>query len=68
MHPDPKQGVVDVNCRVHGVGNLFVAGDVTLTDDERTRMLDSVEAIATAVMAMAAVIDGIDGDAAPDPP
>ena len=27
MHPDPKQGVVDVNCRVHGVGNLFVAGD-----------------------------------------
>ena len=27
MHPDPKQGVVDVNCRVHGVGNLSVAGD-----------------------------------------
>ena len=27
MHPDPKRGVVDVNCRVHGVANLFVAGD-----------------------------------------
>ena len=27
MHPDPKRGVVDVNCRVHGVGNLSVAGD-----------------------------------------
>ena len=27
MHPDPKQGVVDANCRVHGVGNLSVAGD-----------------------------------------
>lgn len=26
MHPDPKQGVVDANCRVHGVANLFVAG------------------------------------------
>jgi choline dehydrogenase-like flavoprotein len=26
MHLDPKQGVVDENCRVHGVSNLFVAG------------------------------------------
>jgi choline dehydrogenase-like flavoprotein len=26
MHDDPKQGVVDRNCRVHGVENLFVAG------------------------------------------
>jgi choline dehydrogenase-like flavoprotein len=26
MHVDPRQGVVDVNCRVHGVNNLFVAG------------------------------------------
>ena len=26
MHPDPKQGVVDENCQVHGVANLFVAG------------------------------------------
>lgn len=26
MHPDPRRGVVDVNCRVHGVSNLFVAG------------------------------------------
>ncbi|NUQ19837.1 MAG: GMC family oxidoreductase, partial [Gemmatimonadaceae bacterium] len=26
MHADPKQGVVDANCRVHGVGNLWVAG------------------------------------------
>lgn len=26
MHDDPKQGVVDKNCRVHGVGNLFMAG------------------------------------------
>lgn len=26
MHDDPKQGVVDATCRVHGVGNLYVAG------------------------------------------
>jgi choline dehydrogenase-like flavoprotein len=26
MHNDPKQGVVDANCRVHGLGNLYIAG------------------------------------------
>jgi choline dehydrogenase-like flavoprotein len=26
MHTDPKQGVVDAQCRVHGIANLFVAG------------------------------------------
>ncbi|WP_017655206.1 GMC oxidoreductase [Fortiea contorta] len=26
IHVDPKQGVVDENCRVHGVSNLFIAG------------------------------------------
>jgi choline dehydrogenase-like flavoprotein len=26
MHIDPNQGVVDSNCRVHGVANLYVAG------------------------------------------
>jgi choline dehydrogenase-like flavoprotein len=26
MHSDPKQGVVDANCRVHGLSNLFIAG------------------------------------------
>jgi len=26
MHNDPKQGVVDANSRVHGIGNLYVAG------------------------------------------
>lgn len=26
MHRDAKQGVVDANCRVHGLGNLYVAG------------------------------------------
>jgi choline dehydrogenase-like flavoprotein len=26
IHPNPREGVVDENCRVHGVSNLFVAG------------------------------------------
>ncbi|HEY0836938.1 MAG TPA: GMC family oxidoreductase [Azospirillum sp.] len=26
MHDDPRRGVVDRHCRVHGVGNLYVAG------------------------------------------
>jgi choline dehydrogenase-like flavoprotein len=26
MHVDPKRGVVDANARVHGIGNLYVAG------------------------------------------
>jgi choline dehydrogenase-like flavoprotein len=26
MHADPTQGVVDADCRVHGVSNLYVAG------------------------------------------
>jgi choline dehydrogenase-like flavoprotein len=26
MHMDSKKGVVDENCRVHGISNLFIAG------------------------------------------
>jgi choline dehydrogenase-like flavoprotein len=26
MHEDPRQGVVDVDCRVHGTSNVYVAG------------------------------------------
>jgi choline dehydrogenase-like flavoprotein len=31
MSDDPKNGVVDRNCRVHGVGNLYVAGSSVFT-------------------------------------
>lgn len=27
MSDSPKEGVVDANCRVHGVGNLYIAGN-----------------------------------------
>jgi choline dehydrogenase-like flavoprotein len=26
MSDDPKRGVVDRNCQVHGISNLFIAG------------------------------------------
>jgi choline dehydrogenase-like flavoprotein len=26
MHVDPKRGVVDADCRIHGIANLYVAG------------------------------------------
>jgi choline dehydrogenase-like flavoprotein len=26
MHVDPKEGVVNANCQVYGVSNLFIAG------------------------------------------
>jgi choline dehydrogenase-like flavoprotein len=26
MHHDPKRGVVDADCRVHGLANLYLAG------------------------------------------
>lgn len=26
MHADPKHGVVDDACRVHGIANLYIAG------------------------------------------
>jgi len=26
MHDNPQEGVVDANCKVHGIGNLYVAG------------------------------------------
>lgn len=31
MHENPKKGVVDARCRVHGVNNLFVAGSSCFT-------------------------------------
>ena len=31
MSEDPKQGVVDANCKVHGISNLFIAGSSCFT-------------------------------------
>ncbi|MEM7293148.1 MAG: GMC family oxidoreductase, partial [Pseudomonadota bacterium] len=31
MHDDPRQGVVDKNCKVHGMENLYIAGSPVFT-------------------------------------
>ncbi|CAN5362127.1 GMC family oxidoreductase [soil metagenome] len=31
MHDDPRKGVVDSNCKIHGLNNLFVAGSSCFT-------------------------------------
>jgi len=31
MSDNPKEGVVDANCKVHGISNLFVAGSSCFT-------------------------------------
>ncbi len=31
MHTDPKQGVVDADCKVHGIDNLYTAGSSAFT-------------------------------------
>jgi len=31
MHSDPHHGVVDADCRVHGIDNLYVAGSATFS-------------------------------------
>ncbi len=31
MHDDPRQGVVDANCRLHSVANLYMAGSSVFT-------------------------------------
>ena len=31
MHENPRFGVVDANCKVHGISNLFVAGSSVFT-------------------------------------
>lgn len=31
MHADPRKGVVDANCQVHGVDNLYIAGSSVFT-------------------------------------
>ena len=31
MHTDPRQGVVDSDCKVHGLANLYIAGSGAFT-------------------------------------
>lgn len=47
MHTDPKQGVVDPNCQVHGLSNLFIAGSSVFPTGGYANPTLTIVAIAT---------------------
>jgi choline dehydrogenase-like flavoprotein len=46
MHADPKRGVVDENCRVHGIANLYVAGGSVFPTTGATMVTMNIVALA----------------------
>jgi choline dehydrogenase-like flavoprotein len=46
MHVDPRQGVVDANCRVHGMPNLYVAGGSVFPTSGSTMPTANIVALA----------------------
>ena len=46
MHADPKRGVVDENCRVHGIANLYVAGGSVFPTAGATMVTMNIVALA----------------------
>lgn len=46
MHQDPKRGVVDADCRVHGIDNLFVAGSSVFTTSGASNPTYTIVALA----------------------
>jgi hypothetical protein len=46
MHDDPRQGVVDRNCRVHGITNFFVAGSSVFPTSSRVNPTLTIVALA----------------------
>lgn len=47
MHSDPRQGVVDANCRVHGMSNLYIAGSSVFTTNGSANPTITIVALAT---------------------
>lgn len=46
MSDDPRHGVVDRNCRVHGIGNLFIAGGSVFPTAGATMVTCNIVALA----------------------
>ncbi|GEO36518.1 hypothetical protein SAE02_06660 [Skermanella aerolata] len=46
MHGDPRHGVVDENCRVHGIANLYVAGGSVFPTAGATMVTMNIVALA----------------------
>jgi choline dehydrogenase-like flavoprotein len=46
MHDDKKQGVVDRDCRIHGLGNFFIAGSSVFPTASRVNPTLTIVALA----------------------
>lgn len=46
MHTEPKKGVVDPNCKVHGIANLFIAGSSVFPTSGQANPLLTIVALA----------------------
>jgi choline dehydrogenase-like flavoprotein len=46
MHTDPRHGVVNENCRVHGIENLYVAGGSVFPTSGATMVTVNIVALA----------------------
>lgn len=51
MHRDPRQGVVDADCRVHGVDNLYVAGSAVFPTSSQANPTFTIVALAARLAA-----------------
>jgi choline dehydrogenase-like flavoprotein len=51
MHDDPKRGVVDRNCRVHGIENLYLAGSSVFPTAGRVNPTLTIVALAVRLAA-----------------
>ena len=46
MHSNPKMGVVDSDCKVHGIGNLFIAGSSVFPTSGQANPMLTIVALA----------------------
>jgi choline dehydrogenase-like flavoprotein len=46
MHEDPKKGVLDADCKVHGVANLFIAGSSMFPSSGQANPMLTIVALA----------------------
>jgi choline dehydrogenase-like flavoprotein len=51
MHAQPQSGVVDANCRVHGVANLFIASSAVFPTSSQANPTFTIVAIAARLAA-----------------
>lgn len=64
MHDSPRHGVVDRNCQVHGVGNLYVAGSSVFPTSSSNH--PTMTLVALALRLADRLVDELKGENKPD--